>query len=299
MESYARGRDAIRVGLVAVTAVAAFITLFGFATGHALGERRTTLYMRFPVAEGLQRGDAVLLYGVTVGQVRELSFGSERASGSVLVRARLDRPVPLGTDASADLVAADIFGRKSIALRPGISGGGLEDGDTLTGAAAGSLTATMEALGARVQRLVGDSTVNLLHGTLADAAHAASGLGTLALTTNQAIDEQRSRLSAALDEMTRLAANLGDLTAPEGAEPIRARADTVMIRLTQSSARLDSATVTLNAVMFQLQQGDGTASLLLHDARLYESAVSSLASLDALLRDVRSDPKRYISIKLF
>jgi len=299
MESYARGRDAMHVGLLAVTAGVAFITLFGFATGHSLGERRTTLYIRFPVAEGLQRGDAVLLYGVTVGQVRELSFGSEQASRTVLVRARLDRPVPLGTDASADLVAADIFGRKSIALRPGTSAGGLEDGDTLAGSAAGSLTATMEALGARVQRLVGDSTVSLLHGTLADAAHAASGLGTLALTTNQAIDEQRSRLSAALDEMTRLAANLGNLTAPEGTGPMRARADTVMVRLTQSSARLDSAAVTLNAIMLELQQGDGTASLLLHDARLYESAVSSLASLDALLRDVRTHPKRYISIKLF
>jgi phospholipid/cholesterol/gamma-HCH transport system substrate-binding protein len=299
MEAYARGRDAIRVGLVAVTAFAGFTTLFGFATGRSLAERRTTLYLRFPVAEGLNRGDAVLLHGVTVGQVRELSFGSGRVSGTVLVRARLDRPVPLGPDASADLVAADIFGRKSIALRPGDSGSGLADGDTLSGFATGSLTTTMEAFGQRVQRLLGDTTVSLLHGTLADAAHAASGLGTLALTTNQAIDEQRSRLSAVMDEMTRVASNLGDLTGAENTEPMRARADTMMTRLTQSSARLDSAAVTLNALMLQLQQGEGTASLLLHDSRLYESAVASLASLDALLRDVRMDPKRYISIKLF
>jgi phospholipid/cholesterol/gamma-HCH transport system substrate-binding protein len=299
MEAYARGRDAIRVGIVAVTAIAGFVTLFGFATGHSLAERRTTLYLRFPVAEGLQRGDAVLLHGVTVGQVRELSFGSGWASGSVLVRVRLDRPVPLGTDASADLVAADIFGRKSIALRPGESSEGLADGDTLAGSAPGSLTATMEALGQRVQRLLGDTTVSLLHGTLSDAAHAASGLGTLALTTNQAIDEQRARLSAALDEMTRVAANLGELTGPESTEPVRARADTLMTRLTQSSARLDSAAVSLNEIMYQLHNGAGTASLLLRDPRLYEGAVASLASLDALLRNVREEPKRYISIKLF
>jgi hypothetical protein len=37
----------------------------------------------------------------------------------------------------------------------------------------------------------------------------------------------------------------------------------------------------------------------LNDPRLYENATAAMARLEALLADIRANPKRYINVRLF
>ena len=56
---------------------------------------------------------------------------------------------------------------------------------------------------------------------------------------------------------------------------------------------------TLNATLEKVNNGDGSAALLLNDRKLYESLAASSANLSALLEDIRQNPKRYINISVF
>ena len=47
-----------------------------------------------------------------------------------------------------------------------------------------------------------------------------------------------------------------------------------------------------------LNNPDSTLGKLLHDPELYNNLSNTAASMDALLQDIKKNPKRYISIKL-
>jgi len=46
-------------------------------------------------------------------------------------------------------------------------------------------------------------------------------------------------------------------------------------------------------------QGDGTAGRLLKDRALYEQLVQLTRSLDALVKDMKANPGKYVTFELF
>lgn len=300
MADYKRGRELGRIGALTVVATTAFVTMFGFMTGRSVSQQRMTIYARFLAADGLNKGDAVLLHGVQVGEVRSLAFEPADAGGGVLVKLRLKERVPLTDDASAALVAADIFGRQSVSLRPGSPlSRTLENGDTLPGTRPGTMTGRMDEIGQRAQRLIGDTTIDLLHGALAGVSGAVGNLGDLAAGADGMLRQQQQLLVALTGEATSVAANLRVLTDPDDAARIREGIEASLAQLASLIARSDSATTMLAQAVAKLDHGEGTAAKLLNDPALYQRTVGALSSLEALLEDLRANPKRYINVKIF
>jgi phospholipid/cholesterol/gamma-HCH transport system substrate-binding protein len=73
----------------------------------------------FPDAAGIQRGDKVLVSGVTVGDVADLSFAE---NGEVLVKCRItDERAKIPTDSSFAIKHSSLLGGLSISITPGKS----------------------------------------------------------------------------------------------------------------------------------------------------------------------------------
>jgi phospholipid/cholesterol/gamma-HCH transport system substrate-binding protein len=249
-----------------------------------------------PTAEGLQKGDALLYQGVQVGEVRELAFGDEHG---VAVRARLIRPLPLTTAARAALVPVDMFGRQSITLRAGSGGRRLQNGDTLTGDRPANLTTKMATLSRQAERMLGDSTVELVRGALGDLGSAAGSLDALARTTSALVEAQGQALGAVAGNAAALTHSLA-VAADSGAlVSTRTSMEAAAANLARATARLDSASASLASVLGKLDRGEGSAGRLVNDPLLYDRTTVALGSLAALLTDVRQNPKRYINVKVF
>jgi phospholipid/cholesterol/gamma-HCH transport system substrate-binding protein len=295
MTSYGRGYDVMRVGALTLLALVAFGGLFAFATNRALTRSHSDLFLSFPSAEGLKKGDAVLFHGVQVGEVRRLAF--ER--GGVLVHARVTESFELREDARAALAAADIFGRQSVVLRQGTALGTVQDGDTLAGSPPGSLTARLEDLGVRAGRMLGDTTVAMLHGALTGIGGATAEIGSLATIAEATLAEQRTALGQATWNVAHLTARLDSVVDADDLERIRSGVAASVTELAHAAARADTATAVLNRILAQVEHGNGSAARMLNDPALYETAAAALESLDALLRDLRQNPKRYVNISVF
>jgi phospholipid/cholesterol/gamma-HCH transport system substrate-binding protein len=66
-----------------------------------------------------------------------------------------------------------------------------------------------------------------------------------------------------------------------------------LLRDTTIYNSLASAAVGADSLVRQLREGDGLANKLLTDQQLYDQLVKSVTDLNAILADVRRDPRRY------
>jgi phospholipid/cholesterol/gamma-HCH transport system substrate-binding protein len=285
------------LGTLIVIATVAFMTLFMAATSRSLAQRRTALWVELPTAEGLRKGDAVLFRGVQVGEVRRIDFAE---GGDVVVRTVLTRPVPLNAAATARLVAADVFGRQSVVLEAEAGDGRpLANGDTLRGLSPVSLTGRIEGMASRIERMVGDTTVDAVHGLLAQTAAAALALEAALHAARETMAMQQQPLSAAVSDGAAIAANLRAATDSAALLAARNTAMSTLEQLDRITARLDSASAAMNRTAARIDDGEGSLGLLTSDPALYQRATAALTGLEELLVDLRRNPKRYINVSIF
>src|SRR6185436_6750764 len=62
--------------------------------------------------------------------------------------------------------------------------------------------------------------------------------------------------------------------------------------------RMDSLTRRLDELVDKLNEGEGTAGQLLKDKRLYENMNKTVNEVQALIADIRKDPKKYLNVKV-
>lgn len=290
MSTYSRGYDAARIAVLGLAAIAAFTGLFLYVTNRGLSMSRADIFVRMPAASGLRKGDPVYFRGVSVGEVKDIDFTK---LGDVLILAKLTERVPLTTDGHAELVAVDLFGRQSLVLKDGTRfSPALESRDTIIGVQPTSMTGKIADLGARAERMLSDSMVMLLHETLAGSAAATKQIALLSSSMNRLVGAQHANVTTLTADAATVVRNLGVATAPAEIEATRGN-------LMRATARLDSTTVALAAMLAGIGQGEGSAGKLLRDDGLYDRTESLLASMEELVRDVKANPKRYINVKVF
>jgi phospholipid/cholesterol/gamma-HCH transport system substrate-binding protein len=70
-------------------------------------------------------------------------------------------------------------------------------------------------------------------------------------------------------------------------------------RFQSTQARTETFLATGDSVLSKMNRGQGTLGLLLNDPSLYHRADSLLVELRALSADIRANPKRYLSVRVF
>jgi len=290
MTSYTRGHNAARVALLFILGAVAFGALFLYATGRGLGMSRGVVFVRIPTAAGLAKSDPVFYRGVNVGEVSKLIFAKE---GDVIIEAKLARRLPLGSDAHAELVALDLFGRQSVVLHDGTRGAeSLKQRDTIPGVTPASISTRVGELGAKADRLLGDTMLTLLRESLAGTADATRQLALLGSRLQSVIANQEASLTKMTSAAAEVASNIREVSAP--AELIQTRNN-----LQQATARMDTTMQTVAMMVASMNSGEGNAGKFMKDQELYDRTNTLLMSLDELVRDVKANPKRYINVKVF
>ena len=70
-------------------------------------------------------------------------------------------------------------------------------------------------------------------------------------------------------------------------------------RLAASQGHLDRFLISGDSVLGKINAGQGTVGMLVNDASLYRSSDSLVTQLRALVTDIKANPKRYLSVRLF
>jgi phospholipid/cholesterol/gamma-HCH transport system substrate-binding protein len=292
-------KQEVTVGLLVMAAAAIFIGGAMWLAGVPLvGNRRVTVAVQFDDVRGLAAGDAVLVSGMQVGRVSDVIL---EGVGQVRVDLRLDtdtwRP---RIDAEAAVESFDFLGSKFVNYSPGAAEQflsadqriqGRRSADPLEGA--GGLMDQAAAVLEGVQTFVAPEVLAELTVTLEAVRGALTAFTEIA--DGPLLAEATTVMQSAGNAMVRI----DSLLANPGLERSVTRLDSVTASMQEMTGGLTDATTTLNSILEEMLNGDGSVAMALRDSSMYNNVNDVLVSLKMLIDDLRERPGRYLHLKVF
>jgi phospholipid/cholesterol/gamma-HCH transport system substrate-binding protein len=292
------GSRQLRIGLFVILGVVSFFTVLFLLTDPGTFRGRYDVFTRLSDAGGVRRGDPIQMRGVIIGRVSGFEMAQD---GLVNIRLELEGEWEIPQGSTVELAEAGIFGGRTVEVVPGTGPGIMMPGDTIPGAdeggglmaMAGDLAAEAEVLMGRLTELLDTTTVQSMQGVTQEA------LG-LTRDIRDVLAEQRSEIGRLTASLNRTAEGL-EAAGAAGADvaSAAARADTLLAQLNNSTARLDGVLASLDTVIGRMARGEGTLGRLSTDESLYANLDSAALSLNALLVDLKENPKRYLTVEIF
>ncbi len=296
-------QDAI-LGAVFFAAIALLLAATLLLTNFSFRER-PKLEVRFASASGLEKGDAVYVLGRRAGEVVDVAYRPDNRAHRILATLQFDDPLVLKSDASIEIIDANLLGGKRVEIEPGHSATPAPAGTALLGLVRKS---PIDALGDELQ---GDDS--LVSGLKTAIAKLNEGDGTLAQLFNTpklhdalltAIDSVNASLKAIQDGRGALGRVIHDQGMGDDLAATLASARSVAQKIDLGEGPLgvvlNDKTMAGNvreiasdvALMTrEMRDGAGTAGLLLRDAEMrttVQGMVTDLADLVVKARNPES-----------
>lgn len=290
-------RDEVTVGILLTVAMIILVlgTLWLARGGLSRGY---PLHTRFPWGHNLKQGQPVMLAGVTIGVVTDVTLNP---AGVLDVDLSIRKKYQVPRTSFAEVYPVGIFGDVAVALKPqGPSPIAFAPDDTIPSRAA---TGGLDVLQARADTVM-QSLGRITHaveadlvdgGALRDMHNAVSAANRLMVQMQAIAAEQNRNLSATMTNLRRasgaldsakVAATLADV------QSAAANTDSLM-------QRLSANTTQLQALLARLERGEGTAGKLLTDTLLYRDARNLMMRVDSLVSDLQRNPRKYINLTIF
>ncbi|MGH7576316.1 MAG: MlaD family protein [Longimicrobiales bacterium] len=328
-----RRRTDVIVGVVVLLGATLILIGILWLRGGGLGRDRITLQARFRDVGQLLDGNAVKVYGVPIGRVQDIAL--DPRGGGVIVTMRLSEDVRLPEDPVVLLSPESMFGdwQAEIIARaeqpeydyseapdpsvlPGYS---LPDISRLT-AVADRIAQNMATLSERFELAFTEETAENIRVAIQNIQQVSEQLTGMVGGQQQAIgelaedlSEMTETLSGAAETVQRAFAQLEVAVGEDrlieivnNVERTTARTDSLtrelmlMSRdLQHASASADTTMRALGALAQSVQRGEGSLGRLLTDTMLYAGMRETSLELQALVRDIRENPRRYFTVRVF
>lgn len=270
------------VGFVVLSAIALLIFGMLWLNRIEVGRHKYSVAVAFEDAGGLRPGDPVTVSGLEKGKVKSIELN--RHKPGVIARLLLDSEVRLHRDARFWLLDASMMGDKRIAIDPGSAPEPFDPASIPDGLRSPGLIET---------------TVKL--GNLAQEA----GELLQRLKQDLATPENVRNLGQAVRHITQATAQLSAMAA-ENRQALRETARDINQLVTPNKEKLDAtiqalsrASLALDSIAHKINIGQGTAGKLVNDQELYEEVRKTNKELQALIADIKANPKKYLTVKVF
>ncbi len=301
----------LQVGLLAVATVTLIIIGLSYLKGYSVLATTSYYYSVFPDIKGLKQGDQVLVQGHQVGQINTIHYDPK--TRKVVVEFWVENSIDIPKDSQVEIFSKDFLGTMALNLILGNASQYSEGGDTLIGKVSpGMLEELKEQVLPLKDKLLVlmdnlNQTVTGVNGFLGDSLAMAKMRKDLSGTIAHS-KEMTARFSQ-LAEKLKTSVN----TFNRILENNKTKLDTLSTNFVEISKKtkeilpstkklLDSLQITVaqtNRLLDSLNNGNGTAPLFLKDPRVYNDLDNSLKSLDALLRELKEHPERFVHFSIF
>jgi len=295
-------RDEVTVGILITISVVVLIlgTLWlargGLKSGYPL-------YTRFAWGQNLKQGQPVLLAGVSVGYVGDVTL---RRNGYLDVQLSINDQYTIPKGSTATVKSVGIFGDVAVALTPPtpVPAASYAAGDSVPpgppAADFDQILSRVDTIGESVsvlaralqKEVIEAGTLKDLHRTITSTAALSAQLQSVLLQQNRNLTETMAAFRASATHLSSVA------------DSAQIQATLANLRQTSEnaarfSANLDSTNNALRKALAQVQNGNGTVGKLLTDSLMYSDIRHLIQQTDSLMADFKKNPRKYINLRIF
>lgn len=307
------------IGFTFIVSIGLFIWGYNFLKGKDIFDKQTIVFAEYEEVSGLSIANPVMINGFKVGQVSDMYF-HPNMSGNIIVEITLQNKLPIPENTFARIFSADIMGSKAIELKLGNSSIAIDNGDTLATSIEASLMdevnaqvqpikmkaenllASIDSLVVAFQTVFNEDARENLKESFNDIRQTFGNLQSTTSNIDELVTTEKSNISSILENVDSLTYTLSQnrqqisniITNFESISDSLSRAD-----IPGTFIRANKAIDELNIILSQINEGQGTVGMLMHNDTLYMEMNRSAEELNLLLKDIRENPKRYVKFSLF
>lgn len=332
-------RDELLVGATILFAAAVVLGGALWLSQTQLGTMAAVYTARFPTVGGLTAGAPVVLRGVRVGRVRQISLGEHN-----WVEAQLEiyEGVTLPENPGVIAASASLFGewQASIISRdqpiddPNVRrdfeaalalgddawpGSALPDIGQLT-AQANRIATDVQTVSARFETVFDSQAVQALQGAIRDFGDVVDNINRFTEQQATVLGEVGDNLREGSDLLADAARRMQSSLARVDEATNQGELETILDNTATASASVREAAESFrdllaiarenqtsivrmiqgaDTIVARIQRGSGTLGLLLADSTLYREATLTVVQLRRLLQDIQENPRKYFKFSVF
>jgi phospholipid/cholesterol/gamma-HCH transport system substrate-binding protein len=293
-------RREFKIGVFAIAVILVSWWGIKWLQGQNLLLSSSSYYAYYDNVSGLMVSSRVKLRGVEIGNVQNIELEGNKVRIEMLIEDKYAEMIP--SNSVAELGAAGLMGGTEINIIQGDATTYVEPESTLTGSIKPDLMNTMaEKAGTLLDGI--NTTVgginDLLSTNSQNITQMITNLESMTSSINSILNAAEHNINGSLNDLrtftSTLAANSGRIEAMIG------NIDKVTTDIAEANfvEQLDSTLTSLDSIITTIENGDGTAGMLINDKALYESLNSAGDNLSQLLEDLKNNPMRYVHFSLF
>lgn len=306
-------KNETKVGILAAFAIALLIIGYNFLKGNSIFSNETILYAKYSQVDGLTVSKPVLINGYQIGRVAALELQPDATIKATL---HINGKYQIPKNTLARLEGTDLLGSKAIVLTLGNDKDFAQDGDFLETNVAKGLMETFQPVQKKAELIISKmdsilTSVNTilnpnLQKNIDRSFNSIAGTLTSLESTSKKVDalvgSESSKLSAILANVEAITANFKrngtkiDMVM-NNLNTVTDKVAALNFEQTVNSA--NKAMSDLQLIINDVKSGKGTLGALLNDKQMYDNLNNASKNLDALMIDLKANPKRYVHFSVF
>lgn len=282
------------VGAIGIIALLMIYLLINFFKGINLFKDGERYYAKFDNIGQMVNSSPIYINGYKAGNVQGITFDFNNMS-SIIVTMDIDKRLRIPAGSYAE-VNDHMLGGCDINIILGKSENYIAPGDTIFGRQNKGVMGEMSNALPAIQKIIpkADSILTSLNKLLGSSAlnnslNNAEQITEDLLVTTESLNKL---LSTDIPQITGSISEIGNNF--QGVSEQLKEVD-----YKELFASLQTTVDNLEKITNSIENGEGTAGKLLKDSELYNKLDSTCAAANALLTDLKENPKRYVNISLF
>ena len=299
-------KDKTKSILIAVSFIVAmvlFVWGFNFLKGKSLLKNQFNFYAIYDNSKGLLPGDLVTINGMQVGTVSSLEF-HPRQDGSIIVDFNINKELDIPANSVVKL-ASSLMGSVSLNLILGDSQELAQNGDTLMSELDNgtmemisetiiplknnleTLLNSLNTLTLNLNDLLSQELKTNINNGVSSFASSMNNIEIISSDLQQLVDSKDGKLTMVVNNLETITDNFGVVS------------DSLKkIDYNSLVLSLENCLTEFNTLIQGINNGEGSAGLLVKNDTLYNNVNEAVATLQSLLEEIKANPKK-IKLSVF
>ena len=294
-----------KAAIFVLTTIFLFIFGFNFLKGSSLLDKQKTVYAVYDEVDGLLVGANVMINGLSIGNVTDLDFLPN--STKIVVTLKVKDKINFSSNSSATIYETGVLGGLAIAIEPIFQKGMVvKSGDTLNSNIRPGLTelinrqieplqrklestlTSVDSIFSGASYVLNKETQNDIKESLNTLTSAVKAINNSSLIIEKTLTEKNTQINNSIDNIESITTNLSNVSK-----------ELNNFGIAGVLSNLEKSVDGINLIVSNLNSDNSSLGQLISNDEVYENLNLSIESLNLLINDIKTNPKKYVHFSVF